>query len=456
VHTGSRTFVGATPERHVSLTGGTAVMNPISGTYRYPPSGPTVAGVLEFLTDHKEAEELYMVADEELKMMADVCDEGGWLIGPGLKQMTRLAHTEYHIEGRTTHSPAEILHRTLLAPTVTGSPLRSACQVIRRHENRGRGYYGGIIGLIGLDGRGQPSLDSAILIRTADIDPQGSISVGVGATLVRHSDAATEVAETRAKVAGILGAMGVLGAQRASGASWSSGLADHPAVRRMLSSRNTSISAFWTTRPEARDGWGSAANGRVLVVDAEDTFTGMLGQLFRSMGMAVDISGYHAVHAPPTDVDLVVVGPGPGDPRITGDAKIARLRAITSELLGTGRPFLSICLGHQVLCSLLGLPLVRLSTPNQGVQRTVELFGRPERVGFYNTFAAQWHTDRFVSAAAPGLIEVSRDPLNGQVNALRGNSFASLQFHPESLLTQNGAQILRELVAQLLPGAVAA
>jgi phenazine biosynthesis protein phzE len=97
-----------------------------------------------------------------------------------------------------------------------------------------------------------------------------------------------------------------------------------------------------------------------------------------------------------------------------------------------------------------------LSTPNQGVQRTVELFGRPERVGFYNTFAAQWHTDRFVSAAAPGLIEVSRDPLNGQVNALRGNSFASLQFHPESLLTQNGAQILRELVAQLLPGAVAA
>ena len=72
IHTGTRTLVGASPERHISLQGGTAVMNPISGTYRYPTSGPTLSGVLEFLGDRKETDELYMVLDEELKMMARI------------------------------------------------------------------------------------------------------------------------------------------------------------------------------------------------------------------------------------------------------------------------------------------------------------------------------------------------------------------------------------------------
>ncbi len=79
VHTGDRTFVGASPERHVSLRAGRAVMNPISGTYRYPPSGPTLPGVMDFLADRKEADELYMVVDEEHKMMARICDPApGW------------------------------------------------------------------------------------------------------------------------------------------------------------------------------------------------------------------------------------------------------------------------------------------------------------------------------------------------------------------------------------------
>ena len=51
VHTGERTLVGASPEVHVRCSGGTVVMNPISGTYRYPAEGPTVESLLEFLAD---------------------------------------------------------------------------------------------------------------------------------------------------------------------------------------------------------------------------------------------------------------------------------------------------------------------------------------------------------------------------------------------------------------------
>ncbi|EPY1471263.1 TPA: chorismate-binding protein, partial [Pseudomonas aeruginosa] len=133
VHTGERTLVGASPERHISVRDGLAVMNPISGTYRYPPAGPNLAEVMEFLDNRKEADELYMVVDEELKMMARICEDGGRVLGPYLKEMAHLAHTEYFIEGQTSRDVREVLRETLFAPTVTGSPLESACRVIRRY-----------------------------------------------------------------------------------------------------------------------------------------------------------------------------------------------------------------------------------------------------------------------------------------------------------------------------------
>ncbi len=150
VHTGERTLVGASPERHISVRDGLAVMNPISGTYRYPPAGPNLAEVMEFLDNRKEADELYMVVDEELKMMARICEDGGRVLGPYLKEMAHLAHTEYFIEGQTSRDVREVLRETLFAPTVTGSPLESACRVIRRYEPQGRGYYSGVAAHAGL------------------------------------------------------------------------------------------------------------------------------------------------------------------------------------------------------------------------------------------------------------------------------------------------------------------
>jgi phenazine biosynthesis protein phzE len=132
-HTGAGTFIGASPERHVSMAGGTVSMNPISGTYRHPPAGPDISGLLEFLHDPKEANELYMVVDEELKMMARMCASGGQVHGPFLKEMSRLTHSEYILTGRSDLDVRDVLRETLLAPTVTGSPLENAFRVITRH-----------------------------------------------------------------------------------------------------------------------------------------------------------------------------------------------------------------------------------------------------------------------------------------------------------------------------------
>src|SRR3546814_19109447 len=79
--TGERYLVGASPERHVSVAGGDVRMNPISGTYHLPKVAQapeqTKAQLLDFLKDEKEIYELFMVVDEELKMMSDICTEGG-------------------------------------------------------------------------------------------------------------------------------------------------------------------------------------------------------------------------------------------------------------------------------------------------------------------------------------------------------------------------------------------
>lgn len=203
VHTGERTLVGASPEVHVRMSGGTVVMNPISGTYRYPAEGPTPEHLLSFLADGKEIEELSMVVDEELKMMCTVGDMGGVVIGPRLKEMAHLAHTEYELRGRSSLDVREVLKETMFAATVTGSPVQNACRVIERHEVGGRGYYAGALALLGRDSGGAQTLDSPILIRTADIDEAGRLRVPVGATLVRGSDPASEVAETHAKAAGV-------------------------------------------------------------------------------------------------------------------------------------------------------------------------------------------------------------------------------------------------------------
>lgn len=440
IHTGARTLVGASPERHVSLAAGTAVMNPISGTYRYPPAGPTLPEVLAFLSDTKETDELYMVVDEELKMMSTLCTAGGRVSGPHLREMARLAHTEYYIEGRTDRDVRDILRETMFAPTVTGSPLENACRVIERHERGGRGYYSGVAALVSRDPDGARGMDSAILIRTADIDQAGRMRIGVGATLVRHSVPSAEVAETRAKAAGLLSAF----TTNAVG-----GFGRDPQVLRALAERNERIAPFWLRSAVADHRVAELTGRRALVVDLEDTFTGMIGQVLSALGLFVTIRRFDDPFAV-EEHDLVVLGPGPGNPLDYTDPRIAVVRTAVHRLLADERPFLAVCLSHQVLSHVLGFGLRRRAVPNQGAQRDIDLFGRHVTVGFYNSYAAHSDVDKAECAAVPGVVEVSRDAASGEVHALRGNGFRSMQFHAESVLSRDGMAVLREAVAELL------
>ncbi|MFF8701037.1 anthranilate synthase family protein [Streptomyces albidoflavus] len=453
VHTGERTLVGASPEVHVRMSGGgrdeaggTVVMNPISGTYRYPAEGPTAQGLLDFLDDAKERDELSMVVDEELKMMCAVGDLGGVVVGPRLKEMAHLAHTEYELRGRSTLDVREVLRQTMFAATVTGSPVQNACRVIERYEPGGRGYYAGALALLSADASGAQSLDSPILIRTADVDAAGLVKVRVGATLVRGSDPAGEVAETHAKAAGVLAALGVRPARPKAGPA-PVRFADDIRVRAALDARRERLSPFWLRMREHV----APVAGEALVVDAEDTFTSMLAHVLRAAGHRTTVRRFDEPglrEAVAAHRGTVVLGPGPGDPSDPADPRMRLLREVTADVLDArhgGRGVLGVCLGHELITAELGLPLVRKRVPYQGAQVAIDLFGRWETVGFYNSYVASCDDEAATELAAHG-VEVSRDAA-GEVHALRGPGFASVQFHPESVLSLRGPALVAELLA---------
>ena len=444
--------VGASPEAHVVARDGIVTMNPISGTFRHPAGGATKETLVDFLSSTKETEELFMVVDEELKMMSAVCSDGGRITGPHLKQMSRLTHTEYMLRGRSHLDPRDILRETMFAPTVTGSPMQNACAVIQRHETSPRGYYSGVAALFTPNADGGHDLDAPILIRTVYLD-DGRLRVPVGATLVRHSDPYGEVSETHGKAAGVLGAIGAIEheARPATKAdpdepSEDSDLADDPEVAALLSSRNSRLADFWLN-PQSDGQAGPFAGRTALVVDAEDRFTTMLAHQLRHLGLDARILPWDEVRDSDLDAaELLVAGPGPGDPRDAASARVARMREIVARRLDGGAPLLAVCLSHQILADQLGIDLTPLDAPHQGLQKVVPVFGEDASIGFYNTFTAR---------TAPGTTsvdraEVSADPATGDVYALCGERFASVQGHLESILSRDGIRTLERLITHAL------
>ncbi|SNC74298.1 phenazine biosynthesis protein phzE [Kytococcus aerolatus] len=452
VHTPGHTLVGGSPERHVEVADGRVRMNPISGTFRHAGHDSPEHLAEEFTSfvhDTKETEELFMVVDEEMKMMAHVCSDGGRMTGPRLKQMAHLTHTEYLLDGCTDLDAREVLRETMFAPTVTGSPIENACRIIRGHEPDGRGYYSGVLALFERDARGRERMDAPILIRTAQLPHDGTVRVSAGATLVRSSDPASEVAETTAKAAGMLAALGLRPARPAVAAPR---LEELPGVAEALAARNDRLSPFWVT-PQEPLAAPDLAGRSVLLVDAEDAWTQMLAHQLRHLGLVPDVRRWEEVR--PDDVvglgsaDLVLCGPGPGDPTEDSSPRITRLRELIAARLADGRPLVAVCLSHQVLCTLAGLEIVRLEDPQQGVQLTVDWFGELARIGFYNTFVARVPEPGGTTIGERPL-EVALDAASGAVRGLRGPGVASIQGHAESVLSADGLRVLEGMVRHAL------
>ena len=355
--------------------------------------------------------------------------------------MSRLIHTEYLLRGHSDLPVIDLLRTSMYAPTVTGSPMKNACRILKKYELGSRGYYASALALLGRDADVRESLDSAIPIRTAEIDADGTISVRAGATLVRDSDPESEVKETQAKLSALMGS--ILHPTQEMAVPLDTDLLSDEEVLQVLRERNIDLSRYFLEDQEGVNNTLEAVQGKAItVIDNEDDFCHTLKHMMTSMGAIVRVVSLDTYDCASDDADLVVVGPGPGDPNNKQNPKMQKLSRVVRELRASGKKFLAVCLGHQILSRELGMEVVRQETPTQGVRKQIDLFGEQQLVGFYNTFSAR-HQE------VPG-VEVAYDRESQCVHALRGDQFASFQFHPESVLTKNGFQILGETLTRLL------
>jgi phenazine biosynthesis protein phzE len=443
----NRFFIGSTPERHLLVQGGRVKMNPISGTFRkdrrWTRRKDFKKDLLRFLTDQKEINELFMVVDEELKMMAKMCDRGGAIVGPLLKEMSQLIHSEYLLSGESDKDIFELFTDSMFAATVVGSPVENACNIIARYSDRSRRYYGSAMMLVGRDEEGRDFLDSPITIRTAEIDLGGKLHLSVGATLVKDSVPEEEVLETGAKGAAILASI-VASEQKEIYTPLLTRLYNDDDIIETMVQRNQNLSNFWFFKQESS---GIAGNGgeqlHITIIHNEDDFVYMLRHMFSCMGIKTSVVRFGDYDIDRDTSDITLLGPGPGNPNDDESEKIAINRRIAAALLERQKKSLFICLGHQILCSNLGFKVKRKAQPLQGSQVKINLFGKEELVGFYNTFAP-------VVPDALSDLEIATIPELSEIVAIRGKAFAGYQFHPESLLTKNGYTILQDTVRYLL------
>jgi 2-amino-4-deoxychorismate synthase len=435
-HDGERFFVGSSPERHVTIRRGVVKMNPISGTL--PKSVlKQRADLIEFLSDPKEINELFQVVDEELKMMSRICSSGGDVHGPYLKEMSTLIHTEYLLQGHTSGDYMDAFRDSMFAATMIGSPLENAARVIKKYERESRRYYSSALLVTGLDEGGQEFLDSAITIRTMEVSAQGEATIQSGASIVRDSVPERECREVKTKAAGLLRAI-----ESAEPSPPTLSQYRDARVDQILQSRNQYLSRFWMEKQHQSYVEPRLEGKSVLIVDNEDEFTHMLKHVLTHLGLLARVVDYRSAVELVAGSELVLVGPGPGDPTDLNDPKMKVVHHIVQGLLERRQRFLAVCLGHQVLCHRLGMQVTPRDPPLQGVQKSIDLFGYREPVGFYNTFFAQRPEQ------VPAGLEVASEP-DGRVTALRGPHFCSFQFHVESVLTTNSVPLLRDALVWL-------
>jgi anthranilate synthase len=397
---GDEQLVGASPEMFVRVEGERVETCPIAGTARR--SGDPIRdaeSIRELLNSAKEESELTMCSDVDRNDKSRVCVPGSVrVIGRRLiESYAGLFHTVDHVTG--TLSPgfdaldAFLTH--MWAVTIIGAPKKAAAQAVEDLEKDARGWYGGAIGMLGLNG----DINTGITIRTVHLK-DGVAKYAAGATLLYDSEPAAEDQECRLKATAFFRAMNPTGVK---------GLEDHH-MRRV--------------------GEGI----RLLLVDNDDCFIHTLANYARQTGASVSTYRSHVALAAidAEKPDIVLISPGPARPADFG------VPNLVLELAKRGIPTFGVCLGLQGIVEAFGGALDVLPYPMHGkgslvTHRDEGVFHglpTPFRVGRYHSLYAKRET-------FPSCLEVTAESEDGVIMGLRHRDLPieAVQFHPESILT---------------------
>lgn len=413
---GDEQLVGASPEMFVRVEGNRVETCPIAGTARRTGDPLRDAdSIRELLNSTKEESELTMCSDVDRNDKSRVSVPGSVkVIGRRLiESYAGVFHTVDHVEGvlEPGFDSLDAFLTHMWAVTVIGAPKKAAAQAIEDLEKDARGWYGGAVGMLSMNG----DINTGILIRTVHLR-DGIARYGVGATLLYDSVPALEEEETRLKATGFFRCL------------------------RGPSARSEPAAA------RSKPGQGI----KLLLIDNDDCFIHTLSNYVRQTGAQVVTYRAGIPHQLITQIapHLLLISPGPKRPSDFGVPDLVKFAA------QAGIPVFGVCLGLQGIVEAFGGELGVLDYPMHGkpsmvVHRNKGIFeGLPERfkVGRYHSLFARKET-------FPDCLEVTAESEDGIIMGIRHRTLPieAVQFHPESILTLDGncgLKLIENVVAQ--------
>jgi anthranilate synthase len=356
-------------------------------------------------SDGSRIETCPMCTDVDRNDKARICEAGSVKV-IGRRQIelySRVIHTVDHVEGtlRPGYDALDAFLAHAWAVTVTGAPKAWAMQFCEDVERTPRRWYGGAIGGAMVDG----GLNTGLTIRTVRMK-DGKAEVRAGATLLFDSDPQAEDAECQLKASAMLAAV-------------------------RDASAPPKLKASAPALPRTGEGQ------KIILIDHEDSFVHMLGDLFRRTGAEVRTLRWNrAAHAITREhADLIVLSPGPGKP---SDFDVS---GTIAKALAAGLPVFGVCLGLQGIAEHFGGKLGQLDEPVHGKASAVSLTGGRFMTGLPDVITVgRYHSLYADRAALPTSLTVTGQTEDGLIMAVEHKELpvAAVQFHPESVLSEAG------------------
>jgi anthranilate synthase component II len=194
----------------------------------------------------------------------------------------------------------------------------------------------------------------------------------------------------------------------------------------------------------------------IIVIDNYDSFTynlvQYLGELAAEFPIASDIKVFRNDKITVEEIralkpDLVVISPGPGRPENAGVSQDV------IKQLGHNLPILGVCLGHQSIGQVFGGKIVSASDLMHGKTSQVSHSGVGVFRGLENPMVAtRYHSLVIDRETCPEVLEITAWVEDGTIMGVRHRNYPHIQgvqFHPESVLTSSGKQLLRNFLAEL-------
>lgn len=184
----------------------------------------------------------------------------------------------------------------------------------------------------------------------------------------------------------------------------------------------------------------------LLMIDNYDSFTYNLVQYFGELGEDVRVYRNDKITVDQIlalKPDRIVVSPGPCTPNEAG-VSVETIRAFAGKL-----PMLGVCLGHQSLAVAFGGEVVRAERLMHGKTSKIQHDGRTIFSQLPNPFdATRYHSLIVKRSTLPSCFEISAETAEGEIMGLRHKTLGveGVQFHPESILTTAGKELLRNFL----------